>query len=545
MTSSEYWKKREVDALKSYQKDEEAYYEEIQEIYADMMERIQKEIDSFYIKYAVKEDISMAEAKKRVSQLDIKAYARKAKKYVRNRDFSDEANEEMRLYNATMKINRLEMLKANIGLELVNGYDELQKYFEQTLTDRTLDEFKRQAGILGSTITDNTEMAHSIVNASFHNATFSDRIWMHQDVLKNQLSSLLQTGLIQGRNPRQLAVELRKYFNVSIGNSERLMRTELARVQTAAQKRSFEKNGFEEYEFIANGTACEKCAGLDGQHFKVAKMMPGTNAPPIHPNCRCSTAAYQDSAEYEAWLDFLDKGGSTEEWQQRNRTMNYMSNSFKPDFSVNAPIKFGSSLINVKKITNSHFDMVTDIGNTRRNKAIRLTEKHLREIHGKYPDIQIPKIAVVNFEKHGLNVNAIGGYYKETDTLYINSIYDTKEKIIEFVNKRKGFFANTTEYAPYLHELGHKFYYDSIEAVAKSGGISYNKARTIVDYRVYRYIDEEEIKWKQDEKHSISFLSENISDYADTQSVTEICAEAFSVRDTNHVAQRIIDLVSK
>lgn len=319
MTSSEYWKKREADALKSYQKDEEAYYEEIQEIYADMMERIQKEIDSFYIKYAAKEDISMAEAKKRVSQLDIKAYARKAKKYVRNRDFSDEANEEMRLYNATMKINRLEMLKANIGLELVSGYDELQKYFEQTLTDRTLDEFKRQAGILGETITDNAEMAHSIVNASFHNATFSDRIWMHQDVLKNQLSSLLQTGLIQGRNPRQLAVELRKYFNVGIGNSERLMRTELARVQTAAQKRSFEKNGFEEYEFIANGTACEKCAGLDGQHFKVTKMMPGTNAPPIHPNCRCSTAAYQDSAEYEAWLDFLDKGGSTEEWQNIKR----------------------------------------------------------------------------------------------------------------------------------------------------------------------------------------------------------------------------------
>lgn len=319
MKSSEYWKKREADALKNYQKDEEAYYEEIQEIYADMMERIQKEIDSFYIKYAVKEDISMAEAKKRVSRLDIKVYARKAKKYVRNRDFSDEANEEMRLYNATMKINRLEMLKANIGLELVSGYDELQKYFEQTLTDRTLDEFKRQAGILGETITDNAEMAHSIVNASFHNATFSDRIWMHQDVLKNQLSSLLQTGLIQGRNPRQLAVELRKYFNVGIGNSERLMRTELARVQTAAQKRSFEKNGFEEYEFIANGTACEKCAGLDGQHFKVTKMMPGTNAPPIHPNCRCSTAAYQDSAEYEAWLDFLDKGGSTEEWQNIKR----------------------------------------------------------------------------------------------------------------------------------------------------------------------------------------------------------------------------------
>lgn len=44
--------------------------------------------------------------------------------------------------------------------------------------------------------------------------------------------------------------------------------------------------------------------------------MPGENAPPIHPNCRCSTAAYEDSDDYEAWLDFLDKGGKTDEWNR-------------------------------------------------------------------------------------------------------------------------------------------------------------------------------------------------------------------------------------
>ena len=68
---------------------------------------------------------------------------------MKEKDFSDVANEEMRLYNATMKINRLEMLKANIGLELVDGFNELQKYFDRILTKRTLDEFERQAGILG------------------------------------------------------------------------------------------------------------------------------------------------------------------------------------------------------------------------------------------------------------------------------------------------------------------------------------------------------------------------------------------------------------
>jgi NAD+--asparagine ADP-ribosyltransferase len=97
---------------------------------------------------------------------------------------------------------------------------------------------------------------------------------------------------------------------------ERLMRTELARVQTEAQKQSFERNGFSQYEFLVNRGCCPVCAALDGKHFDVGKMMPGTNAPPMHPNCRCSTAAWEDDEEYEAWLDYLDQGGTTEEWNK-------------------------------------------------------------------------------------------------------------------------------------------------------------------------------------------------------------------------------------
>ena len=58
---------------------------------------------------------------------------------MKEKNFSKEANDEMRLYNTTMKINRLELLKANIGLELVDGFNELQTYYDQILTDRSLD----------------------------------------------------------------------------------------------------------------------------------------------------------------------------------------------------------------------------------------------------------------------------------------------------------------------------------------------------------------------------------------------------------------------
>ena len=324
--SSKYWRRREEAQRRKNIKDQKEYDKQIKSIYQKSMDNIQKEIDSFYARYAKKEGITLAEAKKRASKLDMEEYSRKAKRYVEEKNFSEEANEEMRLYNMTMKVNRLELLKANIGLELVDGFNDLQKFFEKKLTDRTLDEFERQAGILGDTITDTdaAKRAKVLVNASFHNAKWSDRIWMHQDLLKNKLDNLLRTGLIQGRNSRELARELVKAFNVSRHDAERLMRTEMCRVQTDAQKDSFERNGFEEYEYICCELpdACEICQALDGKIFKVKDMMPGENAPPMHPNDHCSTAAhYANREDFDAWLDAKaagETGLGFEEW--RNST---------------------------------------------------------------------------------------------------------------------------------------------------------------------------------------------------------------------------------
>ena len=318
-SSLAYWEKREKEALKNYVKDEAEYNRQIEEIYKNMLDACQREINSFYGRYASKEGISINEAKKRVSQLDIQAYERKAKRYVREKNFSAEANEEMRLYNLAMKVNRLEMLKANIGLELISGHDELQKFMAEILKGRTEEELRRQAGILGETITNNAQKAESIVNASFHNATFSQRIWMHQNELKAELSKLLQSGLIQGKNPRVLARDLVKLFGVARKAAELLMITELARVQTDAQKKSFERNGYEQYTFICNDGACDVCKKLNGKHFKVDQMQIAKNAPPMHPRCRCSTAAYSDRAEYEEWLAFLEAGGTTEEYNKAKR----------------------------------------------------------------------------------------------------------------------------------------------------------------------------------------------------------------------------------
>lgn len=374
MDSQAYWKNREAQQRKYNIQNEAEYQKHIQKIYQNMIDEIEKEINGFYGKYASKEGITMAGARKRASKLDMDAYSRKAAKYVKEKNFSSQANEEMRLYNMTMRVNRLELLKAQIGLEMVSGFDELQKYYDEVLTDRTISEFERQAGILGKTIQDNAKAANAIVNASFHNATFSDRIWMYQGMLKNELGSLLQTGLIQGQHPRKLATHLRKRFGVSQSNAERLMTTELARVQTEAQKQSFDRNGFEEYTFLALGTACPICRALDEKHFKVTKMLPGTNAPPMHPRCRCSTAAYMDSKEYEAWIGSYEQHKMPfHEWKNKNNSGILSASNTKEDIQVHSVGKISRDIYEC--ITE---DIITD--------EVVITENQMQHILDRHPD---------------------------------------------------------------------------------------------------------------------------------------------------------------
>lgn len=491
MDSTTYWKNREAEQRKHDIKDEQEYRKRIEEIYQNMIDEIEKEINGFYGKYARKEGITMAEAKKRVAKLDIEAYGRKAAKYVKEKNFSKQANEEMRLYNLTMKVNRLELLKAQIGLEMVAGFDELQKYYEEILTDRAISEFERQAGILGKTIQDNAKAANAIVNASFHNATFSDRIWMYQDMIKNELNSLLQTGLIQGQHPRKLATHLRKRFGVSQSNAERLMITEMARVQTEAQKQSFERNGFEEYTFLALGTACPICRALDGKHFKVSKMMSGTNAPPMHPNCRCSVAAYEDSEDYEEWLDFLSKDGTTEEWNKLKR-----KSSLKEDDDYQKRIKQRRAAYRNRTQSRSVSSNISDFSSMGREELLDYAKKNLKTDIGdlKGVNIEFARDAIrvlsefeckmggntikgLKVRFGGLSKSAYAKYDDATKTILLkkSGSKEAFEKAQKEENARyrakwkrdKDYHATDTYTGTIWHELGHAIDIESNQSLSK------------------------------------------------------------------------------
>lgn len=307
MKSSDYWRKREEQHIAQTIKDEKQMKKAIAERFQVAIDNINKEIDANWQRFAGKEGVSLSEAKKVSMEMDVKAFARKAKRYVKAKDFSKTANEELRLYNVTMRVNRLELLKSQIGLELIALSDDLDKYTVDLLTNEGIAEAKRQAGILGETIFDGyRDVVEAVVNDSFQSATFSERIWGNMEAFKAELDKLLVQTVTQGKNPRDMARKLRNLFDSSKYEAERLMRTESARVQTEIQNQSYKKYGIEEYEYVAEPTACLVCLPLNGKIFKVEDLSPGQNAGPMHANCRCSTAPYVDRAEVEK--SFKERG---------------------------------------------------------------------------------------------------------------------------------------------------------------------------------------------------------------------------------------------
>lgn len=308
MKSSDYWRKREEKWIKQQIKEDAKQSKIIAEKYQKALDQIEKEISANWERFAGKEGVTLSDAKKMALEMDVKAFARKAKEYVDTKDFSKTANDELRLYNVTMRTNRLELLKSQIGLELIALSDEVDKYTAETLTKTGLKEAERQAGILGETVFSNYKtFVESVAFGSFQGATFSERIWGNNGALKADLDRLLIRSVTQGRNPRELARELRTLFDSSKYEAERLMRTETARMQISIQQKSYLENDIDEFEFVAEPSACGLCRPLDGKTFKVSKMEPGLNAAPIHPNCRCSTVPSVDREVLERRLAEIDK----------------------------------------------------------------------------------------------------------------------------------------------------------------------------------------------------------------------------------------------
>lgn len=118
---------------------------------------------------------------------------------------------------------------------------------------------------------------------------WSKRIWGNTAKLADMLDKELIDCVITGKKTSFLRKRLIEAFGTSYSNVDRLVRTEMAYIQTQASKNAMIEDGVEYYEFFADPDerTCPVCGALDGKRFKTSEMKPGVNATPMHPRCAC------------------------------------------------------------------------------------------------------------------------------------------------------------------------------------------------------------------------------------------------------------------
>ncbi|HFE0717794.1 TPA: minor capsid protein [Streptococcus agalactiae] len=300
-----YWRKRVKKEMEAKDKKDVSLGKSMKQIHDYHFREIEKEIESFYQRYADKEAIDLKLAKKAVSDVDINAYQKKAKELVARANemrkegikvtkanFTHQENIDMAVYNLKMKVNALELLQLNIDLAMQNLSEDEYKATKRFLEDGFEEELKFQSGLLGTSVSSQNDiknLAKATINANFKGATWSENIWQRQDDLRKIVKEEVYKAVTKGDNAIKLSNKLKKEFEVSDSYARRLAITEHARVQMEVSKILIEDNGFNGFEILPEPSACSICKGIasDGP-YPMEKWDTGNTAPPFHPHCRCA-----------------------------------------------------------------------------------------------------------------------------------------------------------------------------------------------------------------------------------------------------------------
>ena len=115
------------------------------------------------------------------------------------------------------------------------------------------------------------------------------------------LTQALVDGTALGRNPREVAREMRDGLSQGLDRMLTIARTEQLRTYREAARSQYQESGLvNSYKRIAALDACIACLALDGEVYPVDEMLE------IHPNDRCSSVPIVEGLpeiEYETGAD--------------------------------------------------------------------------------------------------------------------------------------------------------------------------------------------------------------------------------------------------
>lgn len=338
MKSKEYWAKRALQredeaALRGTQLMEQVYDQ-----YMKAAKEIQKNIDTFILKYGQKHGMTYNQAAAYLSKKEMQEWKKSLAEYVAEiKNASDNTQKgqltaRLDALSTNSSIRRLDALIGEIECILTGlcsdaereARKELGELFQDSYYKKVYD-IQSRAGYINQFAHLDQKTVEDILSYPWSGANFSKRIWKNRDNLAFNLRETLTSGFIQGKSRTQMAKEMSDEMGKGFSAVETLIRTESSWLHGAADQRAYEAASVERYEFMAtlDNRTSQKCANLDGKDFPVSEAQVGVNYPPMHPRCR-STTIEHDPEEASDWFKSgkeMPKNMTYEEWAKETNVL--------------------------------------------------------------------------------------------------------------------------------------------------------------------------------------------------------------------------------
>lgn len=306
MKSRDYWQKRAEQIAERQHKKADEYIEKLKREYEKALKSIQRDIEVFYQRFAINNEISFAEAKKLLTEGELEEFRMTLEEFIEKAKDNADGRWTKILDNVYFKtrVSRLEALQIQIRqqIELLKASEQqktkelLSDVYEDTYY-RTIFELQKGVGI-GSTFAkvDNKAL-ENVLSQPWQGSNFSARIWDDRDKLLRELETALSQAFIRGDSIDRITQALAKRMSVSYSNAARIIRTETSFIVGQATFEGYKASGVvKKYEYLAtlDSRTSQICRSMDGLVFNLNEKEVGVNYPPLHPNCRSTVVPYFD-----------------------------------------------------------------------------------------------------------------------------------------------------------------------------------------------------------------------------------------------------------
>lgn len=313
--NSEYWQQRFGQLENASHQEAMTVYSRIEESFYQAQKEIENKINSWYVRFANNNEITINEAKKLLNSNELKEFKWNVQEYIKY-GHENELNEHWmkELENASTKyhVSRLEALKIQTQQTMEklfgNELDEVDNLTKNSYINNyfhTMFEYQKGFNVGFNVTNIDQNKLSKIVNKPWavDEKNFSERIWGNKTKLINELHNELTKMCLTGKSPDESIKYLSKKFNTSKAQAGNLIMTENAYFSQLAQKDCFNALDVEKYEIVAtlDSHTSEICKEQDGKVYNMKDYQPGLTAPPFHNYCRSTTVPHFDD-------DFDDEG---------------------------------------------------------------------------------------------------------------------------------------------------------------------------------------------------------------------------------------------